>query len=73
MSYYQRHIREELARIGRVGAADPRHVEGYMRLASGTLDHLSPAQFRAEVEFAMECVDLDGATVAEDLAQSFGL
>lgn len=73
MSYYQQVIREELARMGRVGAADPRHIEGYMRLGHGTLDGLSAAEFRLEVEIGLECIREDGTEAAECNAQSFGL
>ncbi len=73
MSAYQQLIRETMARLGRIGAADPRHVEGYMRLEHSTLDGLSPRQFDDEVEIGIECVRADGTTNAEALAQSFGL
>lgn len=66
-------IREALARAGHVGAADPRHIEGYIRLEHPTLDGLTPDQFQAEVVFSLRCVLQDGVEAAERLAQSFGL
>lgn len=69
---YQNHIREEVARNGRIGI-DPRHVEGYMRLQYGTLDHLSRTEFNKEVKIGIECIDADGIVNAESLAKSYGL
>ena len=51
---------------------DPRHVEAYLRLEYGTLDHLSPATFTKEVRIACQCIDAD-PDQAEQLARSFGL
>jgi hypothetical protein len=51
---------------------DPRHVEGYMGLPHGTLDRLSPQQFRAEVALAVACIAEGGIDTAEKLAQSYG-
>jgi hypothetical protein len=67
MSPYQTKIKELSP------ASDPRHVEGYMRLAHGTLDQLSPQQFRAEVALAVACIAEGGIDTAEKLAQSYGL
>lgn len=72
-SIYQQMIREELARMGLVGAADPRHIEGYMRLGHGTLNGLSREEFRFEVEVGVACVKEDGVEAAERNALSFGL
>jgi len=47
MSLYQTKIKELSP------ASDPRHIEAYMRLAHGTLDHLAPEQFRVEVTLAV--------------------
>lgn len=69
---YAKMIREDMARLGRVGAHDPAHVEAWMRLECGTLDGLSPGRFRSEVAIAMECCDADPAASAR-LAESFGL
>jgi len=50
--------------------ADPRHIEGFMRLQYGTLDHLT------REEFAKECKLFDKIKEQDDWeanAQSFGL
>lgn len=73
MTGYQRLIREDIARMGHVGAADPRHVEGWMRLENGCLDGLSPSQFAAEVKIALQCIAAAPAADTESLAQSYGL
>lgn len=71
---YQTMIREALAAMGRIGAADPRHVEAWMRLEHGCLDGLgSLARFRSEVRTALACVDAGPLADSEDLARSFGL
>ena len=72
MSYWQRAIREEAAKIGRIGI-DAAHVEAWMRLENVTLDGLSPSQFRGEVAFALR--NVDASTPAENaaLARSMGL
>lgn len=71
-SGYQQYIREDLARIGKIGV-DPRHVEGWMRLEFGTLDHLSKERFRLEVELAVQCIEEAGVKDSEELALSYGL
>jgi hypothetical protein len=73
VSYYREAIREEMAQLGRVGAADPRWVEGWMRLERGCLDGLSAGQFRTEVGLALECIAAASARDNENLAQSYGL
>ena len=73
MTGYQQLIREDMASMGRVGAADPRHVEGWMRLEHGCLDGLSPSQFAAEVKIALGCIDAAPTADSERLAQSMGL
>jgi hypothetical protein len=73
MSYYQNAIREEMARAGRIGAADPRHVEAWMRLERGTLGRLSPRQFTKEVGLALDCIAAGALADSESLALSFGL
>ena len=72
-SYYTQAIREALARAGRVGAADPRHIEGWLRLEHGCLDGLSAGQFQSEVETALACIAAASAQENESLAESFGL
>lgn len=71
---YQEMIRESLARQGMVGAADPRLVEGWMRLgAGGTLDHLSLAEFDREVRIAVQCIHEAGEEQSRELADSYGI
>ena len=69
---YQQTIRETMARLGRVGAADPRHIEAWMRLEHSTLDALSPAQFSAEVSEALNCIAASTPAENQSLADSFG-
>jgi len=52
--------------------ANARHVEAFMRSEHGTLDALSPEQFRAEV-FAADLCAQEEPAVAESLARSYGL
>lgn len=66
-------IRTTLAEVGLIGAADPRHVEAYMRLEHRTLDGLSKSQFKREVEIGVACVREGGVVEAEACAASFGL
>jgi hypothetical protein len=73
MSGYRDYIREAMARAGRVGAADPRLVEAWMRLEHGCLDGLSRAQFTTEVQIALECIAAGPLTDSEALANSYGL
>lgn len=73
MSAYRDLIREAMAKAGRVGAADPRHIEGWMRLECGCLDGLSAGQFQREVEIALACIVAASAHENESLAESFGL
>lgn len=71
-SHYQQRIAERLAVTGRLGI-DPRHIEAFMRLEYGTLDHLSAAAFDREIATGVECVETCGSDEAEALASSFGL
>jgi hypothetical protein len=66
---YQAIIHEMLA--GR--DYDPRHIEGFMRLTYGTLDHLPREVFKNEVELNILCIDEGGKEQAETLAKSYGL
>lgn len=52
---------------------DPRHIEAFLRLQYGTLDHLDRDTFREEAKIASECADVGGLEAAEDLAISYGL
>jgi hypothetical protein len=72
-SYYAPLIRETLARIGRLGAADVRWLEGWLRSAHGCLDALSASEFTAEVALALECCAACTSTQNEEMARSFGL
>lgn len=73
MNYHQQAIRETMAQLGRIGAADPRHVEAWMRTEHATLDGLSRSRFKAEVEIALQCISAVPSADSESLAQSFGL
>lgn len=73
MNLYSQMIREAMARNGRVGAADPRHVEGWMRIEHGCLDGLSRSQFDAQVRIALECIAAAPLADSEALATSYGL
>ena len=48
---------------------DARHVEAFMRLQYGTLDHLSKATFKREAMISAACVAESGAAESERLAQ----
>jgi hypothetical protein len=73
VSIYQKTIRESMAAAGRIAAADPRHVEAWMRLEHPTLDALSRSQFDAEVRIALECIAAGPLADSETLATSMGL
>lgn len=69
---YQTMIREELAKMGRIGT-DPRHVEAYMRLEHSTLDGLR--SFAGSVRAAVRAMDEEGMSSADldRLAWSYGI
>ena len=73
VSYYQQAIRETMASLGRIGAANPRHVEAWMRLEHGVLSGLSRSRFTAEVKVALDCIAAVPTSENESLAQSYGL
>jgi hypothetical protein len=52
---------------------DPRHIEGFMRLTYGTLDHLPRETFATETELNILCIEEGGTEHAETLAKSYGL
>jgi hypothetical protein len=52
---------------------DPRHVAAFMQSEHGTLDHLSPDRFAAEVALAVICIEEGGRDMAERLALSYGM
>lgn len=70
-SPYADRIEEMLTELG--VWQDARHVEAYIRIAHGTLDHLSPRQFLDETIIAVECVAAAGREQAERVAQSYGM
>ncbi|MBK9304492.1 MAG: hypothetical protein IPM94_11535 [bacterium] len=73
MTGYQQLIREILAHAGRIGTADPRHIEAWMRVEHPTLDALSQVQFVAEVGVALQGIAVASTADSEQLAQSYGL
>lgn len=73
MTIYNQLIREAMARAGHIAAADPRHVEAWMRLEHGCLDSLSRRQFTDEVLIALQCIAAAPAADSEALAASYGL
>ncbi len=73
MTPYQQSIRETMARLGRIGAAEPRLVEAWMRLEHGCLDGLGRQQFDDEVEIALQCITAGSLADSMSLAQSMGL
>jgi len=73
MNHNSQMIRETMARNGHVAAADPRHVEAWMRLEHGCLDGLSRQRFTEEVAIAVACVAAGPQAQSEALAQSMGL
>lgn len=52
---------------------NPRHVEAYMVLEHGTLNHLSSGRFMSEVRLACNNIDMEGTEIAEELAKSYGI
>ncbi len=54
-------------------AANPRHVEAWMRIEHPTLDHLSRDMFRHEVAIAVDCIGQAGVDQSEALSRSMGL
>lgn len=72
MTAYQARIAVQLHREG-IAGVDPRHVEAFIRVGYGTLDHLSSSAFTEEVRISAQCVRAIGKAEAEALAQSFGL
>ncbi len=71
-NYYQNLIAEIRARQGRLDV-EPRHIEGFIRIAYPTLNSLSQGEFEHEVSVAIICADRAGREGAEELARSFGL
>ena len=73
MSIYQKSIKENLKAMGLEKNYDPRHIEAYIRIEHDTLNGLSPAVWKREINIATECINVGGVEHAEGLAQSFGL
>jgi len=69
---YERLIREALAKMGRI-ATNPAHVEAWMRLEYGTLDHLGGSRWTRAVKEAADCVDASSTHDNDRLAESYGL
>ena len=65
LSLYQQSIQKIVPDL------DPAHVEAYMRMEYGTLDGISPAQFKACAKRAASDVRLDPEFAAE-VAASYG-
>ena len=70
MSHYQTKISAILTESGRT--TEPRIVEAWMRSECGTLDGLSPAEFRAEVLEGSDMADAD-PEVSRYVADCMGL
>jgi hypothetical protein len=54
-------------------AANVRHVEAWMRVDHGTLDHLSADHFRVAVSDALYAIAQTPEAESEALAKSYGL
>jgi hypothetical protein len=67
--FYQTLIKELL----RGRDYDPRHIESFMRIQYGTLNHLTREDFEREVKVCMACIDACGKDDAEQYAKSMGL
>jgi len=70
--YYRNLITTLLAEIGR-SEVSPIHVEGWMRAEHTTLDALDRTTFKAEVVFAVGCIDGPDGHLSDQLAKSYGL
>lgn len=71
MTVYQDTIKRLLTDRGL--EIDPRHVEAYIRLHSGTLDGLCEHELFREIGIAVNAVKIGGAEAAERLAKSWRL
>ena len=52
---------------------DPRHIEAFMRVQYGPLDHLPRDLFEADARFCAACLDEIGKDEGEKAARSYGL
>jgi len=71
MNYVRALIEGALKKIN--SDAKPHHVEAWIRIAHGTLDHLTIGEFEREVRIALELATLAGSAQSERLAESYGL
>lgn len=53
--------------------AKPHHVEAWIRVVHGTLDHLTIGEFEQEVRIALDLATTAGHEQSENLARSYGL
>lgn len=72
-SSYTESIERHVAALKLATPYDAVVIEAWMRLEHGTLDALSPAQFRREVKVAIACIDATTPAENAALARSFGL
>ena len=70
--YYEKLIREALARIGHAEVPTA-WVEAWLRLRWNTLDGLSRSEFVREVASAVQCIRACSLEENEGLARSYGL
>lgn len=59
-----------LQHLGITRPVDPRHLEAWMRLQYGCLDHLAFETFLTEVPICLACIDEAGVEASEQLARS---
>ncbi|HEX4345216.1 MAG TPA: hypothetical protein VHZ31_06600 [Solirubrobacteraceae bacterium] len=52
---------------------DPAHVEAWLRVAHGELEHIDALHFVREVKLAVESIRARDAAESDELARSFGL
>lgn len=68
---YTQHLQQLLTQRG--SAADPRHIEGFIRLDYDALDGFTPEEWEREVTIGLRCLAEAGVAAAERNAQSFNL
>lgn len=69
---YKERIELTLKVLGRP-EVDPGHIEAWMRMDHGTLDGLSPRDFRQAVKVGVEAVDQCGEKLSQEVASTYGL
>jgi hypothetical protein len=72
-SPYHKTIKDALDKAGILGKYDPRHIEAFLRVHYGTLDHLSMEDFIREMPICIDAINEGGVETAEAIAQSEGL